>query len=301
MNRSKLVRLERLQRLRETGALTTEEFEREKAALLTQAAHIWWVAGIAAVIVTAVVLAIVLTRNIPPRTAEPGANRTVVASSQPSPGASSTPAVEQDVRDQPLHEQMIAAFRAAFGRSPPAKVATNDATRIFRPKRLMWLGERAVLLSEGANTSECHACTGSLAIHYLVTTGQRFKMTGAWLDLVEGAGWGSPPQWQISTKLASYPAIVNEGGFTAQGCTSGGLTITELRPERPILSELIRTTMSNDSGFGDPDQIEGHITNVQRGHSFDVQYTGTRRFTERWVYRGGRFVLQDGPTKMPQC
>jgi hypothetical protein len=165
----------------------------------------------------------------------------------------------------------------------------------------MWIGQRAVLLSEGTNTSDCHSCAGSLAIHYLAAQGRDFRLTGTWLDLVQGAGWGSPPQWNISTKLTSFPGIVDEGGFTAQGCTSGGLTITELRPERPVASGLIRTIMSNDSGYGDPDQIDGKITNVRKEKSFDVLYTGTRHFTERWIYRGDRFVLESGPTKMPQC
>jgi hypothetical protein len=297
---SKLIRLERLQHLRETGALTDEEFEKEKSALLTQRRLVWWVAG-GAVITTIAAAAIMFG---PQNTRPPTANPTRPKSGTPdrtSSLAAAAPVVEKTIRDQPMREQMMAAFKTAFGQLPPTKVKTSDAVRVFRPTSLIWLGDRAILLSEGTNVSDCHACTGALAIHYLAAAGQQFRLTGSWLQLVQGAGWGSPPHWNISSKFTSNPAIVDEGGFTAQGCTSGGLMITELRPERPVQSGLIRTTMSNNSGFGEPDQIEGHVSNIQKNRSFDVQYTGTRHFTERWIYRGDRFVLKGGETKMPQC
>jgi hypothetical protein len=299
---SKLARLERLQRLRASGALNEEEFESEKSGLLAQRRFHWWIAGgvlTAAIAATAAALFGFQTTRLQTdaHTISPKAETSELPSSLAAPSS----AGEKTIRDRPIREQMMAAFKTAFGRLPPAKVKTSDAVRIFRPTRLIWLADRAVLLSEGTNVSDCHACTGALAIHYLAAAGQQFSLTGSWPDLVQGAGWGSPPKWKISEKLASNPAIVDEGGFTAQGCTSGGLMITELRPERPVQSGLVRTIMSNDSGYGEADQIEGHIKNIQRGHSFDVAYTGTRNFTEHWLYRGDRFVLQGGPTKMPQC
>lgn len=297
------MRLERLQRLHEAGALTKDEFDREKASLLARSGFMLWVVAGALIVVIGAALAMLLSfprtigSSASPHT-ESVAARTV---SVPSSAAAPTTTAGTTVRDRPMNEQMIAAFKVAFGRSPPATLKTNEDTRVFRPKRLIWIGDLAVLLSEGGNTSDCHSCAGALAIHYLAAAGERFDLKGAWPDLVMGAGWGSPPQWQISTKFTSYPAIIATGGFTAQGCTSGGMTITELRPERPVQSDLIRTTMSNDSGYGDPDQIEGHVSTIKKDQFFDIAYTGTRHFTERWIYKGDRFILESGQTKMPQC
>jgi hypothetical protein len=299
---SKLANLERLQRLREAGALSESEFESQKSALLAQRRLPWWIAGgalIAAIVVA--VAAFMGFQSARLQTGAPVTNAKIRASAPPPPLVATAPATEKTIRDRPIHEQMTAAFKTAFGQLPPAKMKTNDAVRVFRPTRLLWLGDRAVLLSEGTNVSDCHACTGSLAIHYLTADGLGFSLTGSWADLVQGAGWGGAPQWKISTEFTSNPAIVDEGGFTAQGCTSGGLMITELRPERPVQSGLVRTVMSNDSGYGEPEQMDGHIKNIRKDRSFDVMYTGTRNFTEHWLYRGDRFVLEGGPTKMPQC
>ena len=47
--------------------------------------------------------------------------------------------------------------------------------------------------------------------------------------------------------------------------------------------------------------IDGKIANVKKDVSFDVVYSAAEPFTETWVKRGGRFVLQNGPTKVTQC
>ena len=301
LSNSMLVRLERLQRLREIGALSESEFENQKSALLAQRRSAWWIAGGAGAIAIVALAALFVFQSMRLPTAAPPTNAKPKVSGATMPVSATAPVIERTIRDRAIREQMLAAFKTAFGEPAPAKLQTGDAIRVFRPTRLVWVGDRAILLSEGTNVSDCHSCTGALAIHYLTPVGQGFRLTGSWPDLVQGAGWGGPPQWKMSTEFTSNPAIVDEGGFTAQGCTSGGLMITELRPNRPVQSGLVRTIMSNESGYGDPDQIDGHIKNIRREHSFDVVYTGTRSFVEHWIYRGGRFVLDGGPSKMPQC
>jgi hypothetical protein len=160
------------------------------------------------------------------------------------------------------------------------------------------------LLSPGKNLDECHACTGALAVHYLEPAGEGFRVTGEWPALIRGSGNGTPPSdWNLSDKFAEYPVLLVEGGYTAQGCTSGGVTLTELQPNEPVQSALIRTVYSNESGFGADNgaKIEGKLANIQKGASFDVTYSGSRAFIETWVRQGKTWQLRGGETRMPAC
>ena len=202
-----------------------------------------------------------------------------------------------------MEKQRTLAFQTAFGGEESSVLEVGDERLRYSPGRLVWIGDRAVLLSPGENLDECHACTGALAIHYLEPAGDGFRVTASWPALVRGSGYGAPPSdWSLSDRFAEYPVLVEEGGYTAQGCTSGGVTLTELKPERPVQSALIRTIYSNQSGFGADNgaEIDGEIVNIQKGVSFDVVYSGSRDFTETWVRQGDTFEPR-GETRMPQC
>ena len=208
------------------------------------------------------------------------------------------------VQALPMQEQRSFAFQAAFEGEENPVVEIDDSRLRYSPGRLVWIGDRAVLLSPGENLDKCHACAGALAIHYLEPTGEGFRVIGSWPALIQGSGYGEPPSdWSLSDRFAEYPVLVEEGGYTAQGCTSGGVTLTELKPERPVQSALIRTIYSNQSGFGADSgaEIDGEIVNIQKGVSFDVAYSGSRDFTESWVRRGETWQLRAGETRMPAC
>lgn len=220
----------------------------------------------------------------------------------PEASQEAAPATQHAVQTLPIEEQRSLAFRAAFAENPVLDV--EDGQLRYTPARLEWIGDRAVLLSLGKNLDECHACTGALAVHYLEPAGDGFRVTGAWPTLIRGSGYGAPPsEWNLSDKFAQYPVVLVEGGYTAQGCTSGGITLTELRPDEPVQSTLIRTIYSNQSGFGADNgaEIEGEIANIDKGASFDVVYSGSRDFTETWIRRGDSFELRGGETRMPIC
>ena len=97
--------------------------------------------------------------------------------------------------------------------------------------------------------------------------------------------------------------MFEEGGYTAQGCTSGGATLTELRPDKPVQSGLVRTHFDNQSGFGELNgqTIKGTLGNIHKDTSFEVAYSGARSFTEKWVKNGEVYRLESRETKMPQC
>ena len=216
----------------------------------------------------------------------------------PTPSATPTPT---GVRALPEAEQIKLAFRTVYGADGAAQVREGDSDVInVKPGQLLWIGDTAVLLSPGANESDCHACSGALAIAYLKPQGDGFAVTGKWPTLVRGSGWGAEPEWRVTNEFTDNPAVYVESGDTAQGYSCSGATITELKPEGPVQSEWVGLSASNEGAVdettgktfgGDPlSKLEGKIVDIVKGKSFAVQASGTARFVERYAYRDGKFV-----------
>ncbi|MGV3455963.1 hypothetical protein [Sphingomonas sp.] len=205
------------------------------------------------------------------------------------------------VRALPEAEQLKLAFRTAYGADGAAQVREDDAGVInVKPGQLLWIGETAVLLSPGANEADCHACSGALAIAYLKPEGEGFAVTGKWPTLVRGSGWGAEPEWRVANEFTDNPAIYVESGWSGQGYSCGGASITELKPDGPVQSERVWLSASNEGAVdettgktfgGEPlSNLEGKIVDVVKGKSFAVQASGTATFVERYEYRDGKFV-----------
>ena len=325
---SRYEELERLQRLRTSGALSDAEFELEKKRLLGGAAPepaaapttavasepgadnrkrniVYAMAAIVGVTV-AILAGLWLGSDVGGGKSAPEANVSI-AQDAPAPVENvvvATPTL--DVRSMPAPEQLSRAFAAAFGTAGAATLDLGGRTLSYRPGKLIWVGDRAVLLSPGTASDNCHACVGALAVHYLVPTDDGgFKVAGNWPEAVVGADFGAPPKWKLTGAFTEFPAIYEEGGFTGQGCTSAAVTITELTPAGPERSGPIPTLYGNESAAADTgaqgDEIQGTITNIQKDVGFDVTYSGTQPFTEHWTKKGARFALDGGETRMPQC
>jgi len=217
-----------------------------------------------------------------------------------APTPSATPTAT-GVRALPEAEQLKRAFRAVYGKDGAAQVREGDADIInVKPGQLLWIGDSAVLLSPGANAADCHACSGALAIAYLKPQGDGFAVTGKWPTLVRGSGWGAEPEWRVTDAFTDNPAIYVESGWSGQGYSCGGASITELKPDGPVQSERVWLSASNEGAVdettgktfsGEPlNNLEGKIVDVVKGKSFAVQASGTAKFVERYEYRDGKFV-----------
>lgn len=204
-------------------------------------------------------------------------------------------------RAMPPAEALAIAFRAAFDADGEARRTVGDQTYVYRPERMHWIGNKAMLISLGRNLSDCHACGGTLAVHYLEPYGNGLRVTGAWLETEASSSNGAPPNVvEISRALARYPVVQATGGGTWQGYICTVAWLVELRPEGPVTSGPIPISHSNagnideDTGRtfgGDPArELQGRIANVRRGQSFDVVFTGTERFSETYTYRDNRWV-----------
>lgn len=309
--------IERLHRLKESGALSEEEFAAQKAQLLAAAAAPaaaepdWSIApapglnkGLLAGIAAAVVILGAGAWYGLSGSGEPSSEPTAAATD--AAAAVATPTIPA-IASLPEGEQLRLASLAALGftGSRTRKEGTQAVTT--KAERLVQLPFGVALLTSTARPDACHACAGFVGVYYLKDEGGKFKVTGKWPEAVSGWGWGNVPEWRLSGEYTANPAVVASGSDGNQGYFCGGTSITELTAKGPITS-FIATSATND-GAVDPDSgtdmggnplksLEGKIVGVQKGKSLQVKVTGTDSFTESYVMKGGKFVLTSGETKL---
>jgi hypothetical protein len=319
--------LERLQRLRESGALTDEEFQAEKRRILghdvgatqervtevevdgaRRSRMPLYLSLAAAALVIAIAIGLLVGRNVRGSEQIEDLN---IATSAPAEGPAETnllnvaPPPVQDVRSLPKTEQLGRAFAAAFGGAQgQATAAAHGQNVVYKPRDLFWIGDRAVLISAGPSTDDCHACAGALAVHYLRAAGDKFEVTGSWPDAITGAGWGAAPKWRMTNVFTSFPAIYEQGSGGGQGYVCSVARIVELAPSGPVTSGPIPLHYDNEGAVTDEQakvSIDGKIVSVKKDAAFDVAYTGSQTFTQSWVKQGDRFVAQGEQSKALQC
>ncbi|HEX8239363.1 MAG TPA: SHOCT domain-containing protein [Allosphingosinicella sp.] len=309
--------LERLQRLRESGALTDEEFQAEKRRLLGHQSiapeeeageaeprapsrrRIWIILGIVGLLL-AVVAGLMFGRMS-------GGGDEIVELPMPEENEAVASNVSQaapapDVRGRPPAEQLALAFQSAFGQPPPVTRSAGDGQFAFSPGLLRWAGGRAILVSPGTG-EDCHACTGRLAVHYLEPEGDGFRVTGRWEDSIATGAYGKPPSWSLSTLLSPLPALRTRIRDGNQGYFCTVETFYELGPQGPLKIAEVPIGYDDIGALGDDGKrIQGRIINAIRDQSFDVVYSGSRAFSEHYVRGpGGYAVAGGGKSTMETC
>lgn len=309
--------LERLQRLRESGALTDEEFQVEKRRLLGHQSlppvqdnveagprapsrrRIWIVLG-AVALVLAVAAGLYFGRmseeddgiiDLP----MPGEN---VAEVSNVAEAKAVP----DVRTSRPQEQFARAFQAAFGQAAPAVRESDRGRLTYTPGALRWVGSRALLVSPGISESGCHACTGALAVHYLEPEGEKFRVAGGWEDAIAAGAYGKPPEWSLSTLLSPQPMLRTRMRDGNQGYFCTVETFYELGPQGPRKVADIPVGYDDIGARGEAGRkIDGKIINAIPNQSFDVVYSGSRAFSEHYVRGPGGYAVAGGKSTMETC
>lgn len=315
--------LERLQRLRESGALTDEEFQAEKRRLLghetlapeadeaappeagTHSRRPIWIGLALAALVLAIVAGLWFGRmsgggdemvDLPMPVENQVAEANVVEA----------PAVP-GVQKLPAEEQLARAFEAAFGSRGEAVLAVpgngSDEDVRFAPGRLLWLPFGPVLVSEGKVQDPAHASAGRIAIHYLRSAGDRFEVARAFPGAVTTGSNGEVARWALNPRFSNWPVVAAEGGGTWQGYSCSSLILTELRPEGPVKVAEV-PLVYDDTGAktdGSGRAIEGKILNIVKNQSFDVVYSGARAFSEHYVRGPGGYAVAGGRSNMETC
>ncbi len=318
--------LERLQRLRESGALTDDEFQAEKRRLLghetlapaddtvevppeaVSRRPLYIIIGIAALIV-AVAAGLWLGNLVGPGS---GGGEAANVALPPENVVADANLIEAealpDVRTLPPEEQLARAFEAAFGSRGEAALTVRDdgASEDVRyaPGRLVWPAFGPVLLSEGKVQDPAHVSAGRIAIHYLKPAADRFEVARAFPSGVVTGSFGQVARWSVSPRFSTWPVVVAEGGGTWQGYTCSWLSLTELRPDGPV--ELARVPLVYSDGGTKEEEaqatsIDGKILNVVKNQSFDVVYSGSRAFREHYVRSGNLYAVAGGKSTMETC
>ena len=111
-------------------------------------------------------------------------------------------------------------------------------------------GKRRYLLIRGDNLAGGHAFTGLVALHAFTAE------NGAWQETArvqsEVGEWGRAPKaWQWQELGAGYWGVSGQSSYTANGETTGGLTLLHDDGER-LAKIHIPLTYSRDADFCDP-------------------------------------------------
>ena len=314
-----LERLERLARLRETGALSQHEFEREKALLLGQgrtpdaaveaATHetgkpapapktsapkrrlaLWAAAGLA--LAGGSGWALADWTGVTP--AENNAAQVNAAKAAASNGTSS-PAAPSAIRALSAERQVDLAFDAVFGKGEREIRVPEQAAYTYGKGRVLWADFGPILIVEGSGEPYPPA-VGTLGIFYLrELPGAKFEEVRRWPDAVTGSAMGNPPQWKIRDDVIRGIVIESTGGGVWQGYACSSTTLTELAPNGPRGLVTFDSHYDSTGAVGEGgESYDGSIANVARNRSFDVRYTGTRPITEHYVRKGREFVRVPG-------
>ncbi|RZI61332.1 MAG: hypothetical protein EOP94_00920 [Zymomonas sp.] len=177
-------------------------------------------------------------------------------------------------------QQLDRGFSVAFG-------STASGEGAYRPEGILPIGSHLAIIAVKTN-EKVHAEPGTLAIQYLNRSGDVFSMSGTRLEVRTGSS-GPIAGWKVRRDLADNPIVVVEGGGTWQGCTSSGVTLIELTPDRPrTIVDFIPVIYSNDSGFGTAGFFEGKLSRA--GHGIKVSYSASSSKTVTYVRRGDRLI-----------
>jgi hypothetical protein len=217
------------------------------------------------------------------------------AKSRPPAAAASVALQEVEREEDEPSDLLTDAFEAATGHRKSFDVKKDgDAIAGVWPEAIIQLPFGKALLVGKQNLSRCHYCQGSFDIYYFRQEGGKIVSTGRWPRAVLGWDWGNPPEnWRVTTRFTTYPAIVAWGDFMQHGIILRSSTLTEMRPDGAVMSDVIGMGF-DDKGFHDDPRractVNGKVMNVRKDVGFDVQVTGTVRKIERYRKSGVRFV-----------
>jgi hypothetical protein len=317
--------LERLQRLRESGALSDEEFQAEKRRLLghqslapedeaveaepgPRSRRPVWIALAAAALAVAVAAGLWFGKIVGGagsgyESGNVSLPQETVAAAENLVEAEAPPGVQK----LPPEEQLARGFEAAFGSRGEAVLAVpgngSDEDVRFAPGRLIWLAFGPVLISEGKVQDPAHASAGRIAVHYLKPAGDRFEVVRAFPAAVATGSFGQVARWSLNPRFSNWPVVAAQGGGTWQGYTCSWLILTELRPDGPArLADV--PLVYDDTGAkedGEGRTIEGKVLNIVKNQSFDVVYSGSRAFSEHYVRGTGGYAVAGGKSTMETC
>ena len=318
----RIEQLERLVSLRDSGALTDGEFQREKARLAEGGDTVppadelsppvrrpslrVIIVTLALAVAGAAGLALARWSTASHEADKPSATP-AAATSLPASGTVSQP----DPRDSLQHhlspdQQEQLAFKALFGNGAREIRTDQQIAYTYDHGKIIWAPFGPILVLPADNLEEpSPESVGALGVFYLKEESGTFQVVRRWLDAVGGSSMGNPPEWKFATGFGPNPVIIATGGGVWQGYRCESTTVTELRSSGPVTLVSFRSAYENGGAMEDPKKVEsitGEITNVRR-NSFDVRFKGTRNFIHHYTRNGDAFIRSNivGDENLPGC
>lgn len=309
-------RLEQLNRLREAGALTQDEFDAEKQRLLhpepepvadaplavaseepleepaPRRRMPWLGLGVAAVALVTLGgwgLAEWTRDGVPSATEQPETAAAEATEEEPEPTAEP----EATIESLPSDRQLELAYAAVFGSDTTRTLRTDDTSFSYSGGRVLWTRFGPVLVVEGTGEAQ-RTALGTLGLFYLrEVPGPAFETVRQWPDAIPGSVMGNPPEWKARNDLSGTTVIEATGGGVWQGYACDSTSLTELTPTGPVTLVTFESGYNSTGALGDEgESYTGKIGSIVRGRSFEVQFSGTRDFTNRYVRQGNRYTRQ---------
>lgn len=145
-----------------------------------------------------------------------------------------------------------------------------------------------------------HASASQIKVYYMRYEGERIIPDRGYGEFM-GLSYGELPKLTFPTQFTSLPTIRYESGYAGQGCSTQVANLIVLTPGKPTGSDI--TLESSFESFDEENSFSysGSISNIIRDKGFDVTYSGTKQFTERYVYRNGKFAPASGEPFVQGC
>lgn len=201
--------------------------------------------------------------------------------------------------------QTANAFRAAFGKFGSATLKRQGElkeTVKYRPGALVEAPFGPVLLSPGEVIDPAHVSSGKMAAIYLKRTPRGFVVARRFVPATETGSFGVIGEWHVRRTFGTLPVVTIAGGGTWQGYSCEWTTLLELAPQKP--RELVTVPLHYDDAGAVMSKrktsMDGQIAHIVKGRSFEVLYSGSRRFKDRYIRRGDKYVLV-GKSRMQTC
>lgn len=159
-----------------------------------------------------------------------------------------------------------------------------------------------VLITGTGVSDGSHADASKIRVYYMKYDGEDIKPDKGYGEFW-GLSFGEIPKLSFPTQFSSYPTVRYESSYGQSGCYKEDDNLIVLSPGNPVGSKIIKESSystgdeEGEGGFS----YSGTIKNVVRDKWFDVSYTGTQEFTERYVYRNGKFTFGAGESFVEIC
>lgn len=294
----RLTALERLAALYEKGLLTREEFDAQKAELLSGAepaslrtppdttgseaaaeaegqpaqgappparrgpsipAIVLGVSALIAVLALGSVLWMLWSRS--PPTGPSAETSAMTAATEATSVALPAPTLDD-------------AFALAFGAHGSALQTAqwqHDAIQVrYSPERLIPIAGGYAVVAKGDVEDAAHVNSGFLGVVYLAPGPAGWTVAGKWPQLVQTGSFGAIDGWRPRDDLFANPGLEADGGYQGQGCAVQSADLVELTPGAPTVRARVLKLFDYPRPDGADDQPPADPADsaaIQYGHT----------------------------------